>query len=472
MSAQPSDHSSHRPAKPRHGANRHQSGGHSSNHPKSDYRGKSRGKYKVEPKPDRKREGWKSESTSEDRPQSKYQRPIDPLPHDPNQRDRPSRRDQKDRRPSEHFSKDSHRLENGVVNERGADTYRGDRRSKRGESRDFHRRDPQGYRSGRRSAAPPPQLKHRPEVVVPIPSSLTSLPSDQSSAPAIDDDQGEIDLIYGRHVVQAALESGRILNRIWVTNRLRYDPRFHTLLLQAKANGTVIDEVDPHRLDQLTNRAVHQGIVAQVTPYEYLDLPELIDRANAASEPPIVVVAEGITDPHNLGAIIRTAEALGAHGLVIPQRRAVGVTSTVVKVAAGALESFPVARVVNLSRALEDLKTAGFWIYGTASEASQSLDRVEFSGPIALVIGSEAEGIGLLTQRACDHLVSIPLKGKTPSLNASVAAGMALYEIVCQRRAKTDLLHPQEQKMWLKNSRGSSITKYEGDALNGVVQGC
>jgi 23S rRNA (guanosine2251-2'-O)-methyltransferase len=252
-----------------------------------------------------------------------------------------------------------------------------------------------------------------------------------------------------------------------VTNRLRYDSRFHTLLLNAKANGTVIDEVDSRRLDQLTNRAVHQGIAAQVAPHEYLDLAALIDQANAATDAPILVVAEGITDPHNLGAIIRTAEALGAQGLVIPQRRAVGVTSTVVKVAAGALENFAVARVVNLSRALEELKTAGFWIYGTASESSQSLDTVEFSGPIALVIGSEGEGISLLSQRACDHLVSIPLSGKTPSLNASVAAGMALYEIVRQRRAKNHPLYTQEQKMWLKNSRGSSITKHEDDIPTG-----
>lgn len=249
MSAQPSDHSSHRPAKPRHGANRHQSGGHSSNRPKSDYRGKSRGKYKIEPKSDRKREGWKSESTSEDRPQPKYRRQVDPLPHDAGQRDRPKRRDQQDRRASDHFGKGSHHLDDGVGNERGADAYRRDRRSKRGESRDSHRRDSQGYRPDRRGAAPPPQLKHKPEAIVPIPSSFTSLPSDQSPALAIDNDQGEIDLIYGRHVVQAALESGRPLNRIWVTNRLRYDPRFHTLLSQAKANGTVIDEVDPHRLD-------------------------------------------------------------------------------------------------------------------------------------------------------------------------------------------------------------------------------
>jgi 23S rRNA (guanosine2251-2'-O)-methyltransferase len=215
---------------------------------------------------------------------------------------------------------------------------------------------------------------------------------------------------------------------------LRYDPRFHSLILQAKSNGTVIDEVDPHRLDQMTHGASHQGVVAQAAPYEYLELAELIAAAKAASDQPVLVVTEGITDPHNLGAIIRTAEAMGTQGLIIPQRRATGITSTVAKVAAGALETFPVARVVNLSRALEELKSEGFWIYGTALEADQPVYTVEFSGPIALVIGSEGDGLNLLTQRVCDRLISIPLAGKTPSLNASVAAGMALYEIYRQRK--------------------------------------
>jgi len=244
-------------------------------------------------------------------------------------------------------------------------------------------------------------------------------------------------LIYGRHPVLAALENQRQLNRIWITPRLRYDPRFHTVLLQAKANGTVIDEVEPQRLSYLVPGANHQGVVAQVAPYEYVELGDLIDRAKAATTQPLLVVADGITDPHNLGAIIRTAEALGAQGLVIPQRRASGITSTVKKVAAGALETFPVSRVVNLSRALEELKAAEFWIYGTAAEATQPIPAVKFSGPIVLVIGSEGEGLSLAVQRCCDVLVSIPLAGKTPSLNASVAAGMVLYEIYRQRHGNS-----------------------------------
>jgi 23S rRNA (guanosine2251-2'-O)-methyltransferase len=257
-------------------------------------------------------------------------------------------------------------------------------------------------------------------------------------------------LIYGRHPVLAALEGQRSLNRIWITAKLRYDHRFHELLGQAKANGTVIDEVEPQRLDQLTFRANHQGVVAQVAPHAYMELADLIEQAKAASDQPVLIVADSITDPHNLGAIIRTAEALGAQGLVIPQRRAVGVTSTVVKVAAGALESFSVARVVNLGRALEELKSAGFWIYGTASNGSQALHTVQFSGPVVLVVGAEGDGLSMLTQRACDSLVSIPLSGNTPSLNASVATGMALYEIFRQRWSNTLHLDKVEKTMRLK----------------------
>lgn len=254
------------------------------------------------------------------------------------------------------------------------------------------------------------------------------------------------DLIYGRHPVLTALENQRHLNRIWITSRLRYDHRFHSLILKAKENGTVIDEVEPKRLDQITDQANHQGIAAQIAPHNYADLGELISNAFAVTDAPVIVVADSITDPHNLGAIIRTAEAIGANGLVIPQRRAAGITSTVMKVSAGALDNFPVARVVNLSRALEDLKTAGFWIYGTSSDTGVPLHTVEFAShkhetkklsPIVIVIGSEGEGLSLLTQRCCDVLVSIPLVGKTPSLNASVAAGMALYEIYRQRWVNT-----------------------------------
>ncbi len=245
------------------------------------------------------------------------------------------------------------------------------------------------------------------------------------------------DLIYGRHPVLQALENEQSLNRVWVTAKLRYDSRFHGLLQQAKANGAVIDEVEPQRLDQITNRANHQGIAVQTAPHEYMELGELVAKAKQTTDQPVLVVADSITDPHNLGAIIRTAEALGAQGIVIPQRRAVGVTSTVAKVAAGALATFPVARVINLSRALEELKEQGFWIYGTASEGSQPVHTVQFTGPVVIVVGAEGDGLGLTIQKSCDGLLSIPLRGNTPSLNASVAAGMVLYELYRQRAGQT-----------------------------------
>jgi len=243
----------------------------------------------------------------------------------------------------------------------------------------------------------------------------------------------ESDLIYGRQAVLAALQSKHALNRIWITPRLRYNDRFHTLLVEAKARGTVIDEVDIQRIHHITDGALHQGVAAQVAPYEYADFHELIQQAKQTTASPLLIVADGITDPHNLGAMIRSAEALGAQGLIIPQRRAVSITSTVVKVATGALEHFPVSRVVNLNRALEDLKEAGFWIYGTDGEAPQPLHKVDLTGAIVLVMGSEGEGLSLLTKQRCDGLVSIPLKGHTPSLNASVATGIALYEVQRQR---------------------------------------
>jgi 23S rRNA (guanosine2251-2'-O)-methyltransferase len=237
-------------------------------------------------------------------------------------------------------------------------------------------------------------------------------------------EEEEIDLVYGRHPVLAALENQRQLNRVWILPQLRYDPRFHSLLLQAKSKGTVIDEVEPRRLSQITQGANHQGIAAQVAPYPYVDLGDLIQKAKLTAEYPVLVACDGITDPQNLGAIIRTAEAMGTQGLVIPQRRAVGVTSTVMKVAAGALETFSVARVVNLSHALEELKTAGFWIYGTSVENGKLLHTVELTGPIVLVIGSEENGLGLRTQRCCDGLISISLQGKTPQCLGSRRNGV------------------------------------------------
>lgn len=245
------------------------------------------------------------------------------------------------------------------------------------------------------------------------------------------------DIVYGRHAVEAVLNSDRSINRIWVTARLRYSADFLPLIDEAKAGGAVVDEVDNTRLDRITENGRHQGIAVQVSAYEYADLDELIIQAKEKSANPVIVIADGITDPHNLGAIIRSAAALGAQALVIPQRRAAGITATVAKVAAGTLEILPVARVINLNRALEKIKEAGFWVYGTVASAGDAIHKAKFTGAIALVIGAEGEGLSLSVQKNCDFLVSIPLDGKVESLNASVATGMALYEIFRQRWVNT-----------------------------------
>ncbi len=245
------------------------------------------------------------------------------------------------------------------------------------------------------------------------------------------------DIIYGRHAVEAVLNSDRSINRIWVTARLRYSSDFLPLIDEAKASGAVIDEVDNTRLDRITDNGRHQGIAVQVSAYEYADLDELLVSIKEKTTQPVIVIADGITDPHNLGAIIRSAAALGAQALVIPQRRAAGITATVAKVAAGTLEILPVARVVNLNRALEQIKEAGFWVYGTMTDSGNAIHKTKFSGAIALVIGAEGEGLSLSIQKNCDFIVSIPLEGKVESLNASVATGMALYEIFRQRWVNT-----------------------------------
>ena len=237
------------------------------------------------------------------------------------------------------------------------------------------------------------------------------------------------DLVWGRHPALAALESGRPIHRIWCTPEMRFSPKFLQLLREAKSSGVLVEEVTWARLGQISGGAVHQGIVLQTAAAETLDLPSLIEGCRSLGEPPLLMAVDGLTDPHNLGAIVRSAEALGAHGLVLPQRRNAGLTGTVAKVAAGALENLPVARVVNLNRSLEALKEEGYRVIGLAGEGSVTLEEADLDGPLVLVTGSEGEGLSMLTRRTCDQLVRIPLRGATPSLNASVATALLLYEI-------------------------------------------
>ena len=250
------------------------------------------------------------------------------------------------------------------------------------------------------------------------------------------------DLIWGRHAAQAALESDRPIHRIWCTPEMRFQPRFMQLLREAKSGGVLVEEVTWARLGQLTDGAVHQGIVLQAAAADTLDLGSLIDGCRSIGEPPLLMALDGVTDPHNLGAIVRSAEALGAHGLVLPQRRSAGLTGSVAKVAAGALEHLPVARVVNLNRSLETLKEEGYRVIGLAGEAGVALSEADLDGPLVIVTGSEGSGLSMLTRKHCDQLVRIPLRGATPSLNASVATAMVLYEVA--------------RRGWMKQITGSA----------------
>ncbi|KAF0653974.1 rRNA methylase [Cyanobium sp. Copco_Reservoir_LC18] len=250
------------------------------------------------------------------------------------------------------------------------------------------------------------------------------------------------DLIWGRHSTQATLESGRPIHRVWCTPEMRFSPRFLQLLREAKASGVLVEEVTWARLGQLTGGAVHQGIVLQPAAAETLDLTSLIEGCRSIGEAPLLIAVDGLTDPQNLGAIVRSAEALGAHGMVLPQRRNAGLTGSVAKVAAGALEHLPVARVVNLNRSLDALKQEGYRVVGLAEEGTVSLEEVDLEGPLVVVTGSEGDGLSLLTRRSCDQLVRIPLRGATPSLNASVATALLLYEVA--------------RRGWMRGLRGAA----------------
>ncbi len=281
-------------------------------------------------------------------------------------------------------------------------------------------------RSGRRSN----WARRSSSLNIPLGSPLPDGEVITSSQPK--DASGQIiasDMIWGRHTTQSALESGRPVHRIWCTSDIRSSQRFLQLLRDAKSSGVLVEEVTWARLGQLTNGAVHQGIAIQIAAAETLDLSTLIDGCNSLGESPLLLALDGLTDPQNLGAIVRSAEAFGAHGLVLPQRRSAGLTGSVAKVAAGALEHLPVARVVNLNRSLEDLKKAGYRVVGLAEEGNVTLPELDLEGPLVVVTGSEGKGISLVTRRHCDQLVRIPLRGITPSLNAAAATAVFLYEV-------------------------------------------
>ena len=237
------------------------------------------------------------------------------------------------------------------------------------------------------------------------------------------------DWIWGKHSVYETLISKREINRIWCTPEIFSSDKFYILFKDLKSKGVLIEEVSWNRLSQLTYGASHQGVALQLACSKTISLEQLIDFSKNSKANPIILALDGITDPHNVGAIIRSAEAFNCKGIIIPQRRSAGLTGTVAKVAAGALEHLNVSRVVNLNRALEELKKNGFLVVGLSGDSQLSILNFLEKAPLVVIVGSEDKGISLLTQKKCDYLLSIPLKGKTSSLNASVAAAISLFHL-------------------------------------------
>ncbi len=240
--------------------------------------------------------------------------------------------------------------------------------------------------------------------------------------------------IEGRNAVLEAFRSGKTIDKLFVLDGCQDGP-VKSIIREAKKTDTIINFVDKERLDRLAGTGHHQGVVAQAAAYEYAEVEDILKAAKDKGEAPFIFILDEIEDPHNLGAIIRTANQAGAHGVIIPKRRAVGLTATVAKTSAGAINYTPVAKVTNISKTIEDLKKQGMWFVCADMDGTTMYD-LNLTGPIGLVIGNEGSGVGRLVKEKCDFVTSIPMKGDIDSLNASVAAGVLAYEIVRQRMTK------------------------------------
>ena len=240
--------------------------------------------------------------------------------------------------------------------------------------------------------------------------------------------------IEGRNAVLEAFRSGKTIDRLFVLDGCQDGP-VRTIVREAKKHDTIVNFVPKERLDSMSETGHHQGVMAYAAAYEYAEVEDILKIAEEKGEPPFLFLLDGIEDPHNLGAIIRTANLAGAHGVIIPKRRAVGLTATVARTSAGALNSTPVAKVTNMAATIEDLKKRGIW-FVCADMGGESMYRLNLTGPIGLVIRNEGEGVSRLVKEKCDMIASIPMKGDIDSLNASVATGVLAYEIVRQRLAK------------------------------------
>ncbi|WLD93509.1 23S rRNA (guanosine(2251)-2'-O)-methyltransferase RlmB [Alkalihalobacillus sp. AL-G] len=241
------------------------------------------------------------------------------------------------------------------------------------------------------------------------------------------------DVIIGRNPVLEAIRSGRDINKILIAEGAQKGS-IGQVIQQAKKERVQVQFVPKKKLDTIVEGKNHQGVLAYVAAYDYADIEDLFDRAKKQNEEPFILVLDEVEDPHNLGSILRTADAVGAHGVIIPKRRAVGLTSSVAKASTGAIEYVPVVRVTNIARTIEELKERGVWFVATDADGDQDYREANYDMPVGLVIGSEGKGIGRLVKEKCDFLVSLPMEGKVTSLNASVAAALLMYEVYRQRK--------------------------------------
>lgn len=237
--------------------------------------------------------------------------------------------------------------------------------------------------------------------------------------------------IEGRNAVMEAFRSGKSVDKLFVLDGCQDGP-VRSIIREARKHDVILNFVPRERLDQMSQSHAHQGVIAQAAAYEYASVEDILENARKKGEEPFILLLDNIEDPHNLGAIIRTANLAGAHGVIIPKRRASGLTATVAKTSAGALNYTPVAKVTNLGKTMEELKEQGLW-FVCADMNGTSMYSLSLKGPIGLVIGNEGEGVSRLVREKCDYIASIPMKGDIDSLNASVAAGVLAYEIVRQR---------------------------------------
>ncbi|MDP4095970.1 23S rRNA (guanosine(2251)-2'-O)-methyltransferase RlmB [Paenibacillus sp. P96] len=246
----------------------------------------------------------------------------------------------------------------------------------------------------------------------------------------------EEEWIAGKHSVIEALRSGRTINKIWVADNAQKHLT-QPIIAEAKKAGVIVQQADKRKLDQMVPGIQHQGVVAQAAPHAYAEVEDLLAAAADKGQAPFLILLDEIEDPHNLGSILRTADCTGAHGVIVPKRRSAAVTATVSKTSAGAVEYVPVARVSNLAQTIDRLKEEGIWVVGTDVNATESVfGHGVFTGPVAIVIGNESKGVGRLVREKCDVLVKLPMEGRINSLNASVAAGVVMYEVLRGRMAR------------------------------------